>query len=74
MITHNRKSAHQVPLIAELTWNTIGGHLILEYEIPKYGGDLGLPSVFVAALTGNAQEQGSSHHERLRDAAHKALA
>lgn len=34
-------------LVAELTWNTFRNHLILEYEIPKYDGDLGRPSVFV---------------------------
>jgi LmbE family N-acetylglucosaminyl deacetylase len=33
--------------LAELTWNTFRDHLILEYEIPKYDGDLGQPSVFV---------------------------
>ena len=31
----------------ELTWNTFRDHLILEYEIPKYDGDLGAPNVFV---------------------------
>jgi len=34
-------------MLAELTWNTFRDHLILEYEIPKYDGDLGQPSVFV---------------------------
>jgi LmbE family N-acetylglucosaminyl deacetylase len=48
ILTHNRKDAHQDHrLIAELTWNTFRNHLILEYEIPKYDGDLGQPSVFV---------------------------
>jgi len=48
IFTHNRKDAHQDHrLIAELTWNTFRNHLILEYEIPKYDGDLGQPSVFV---------------------------
>jgi LmbE family N-acetylglucosaminyl deacetylase len=48
ILTHNRKDAHQDHrLIAELTWNTFRDHLILEYEIPKYDGDLGQPSVFV---------------------------
>jgi LmbE family N-acetylglucosaminyl deacetylase len=42
------RDAHQDHrLIAELTWNTFRDHLILEYEIPKYDGDLGQPSVFV---------------------------
>jgi LmbE family N-acetylglucosaminyl deacetylase len=31
----------------ELTWNTFRDHLILEYEVPKYDGDLGSPNVFV---------------------------
>jgi LmbE family N-acetylglucosaminyl deacetylase len=48
VFTHNRNDAHQDHrLIGELTWNTFRDHLILEYEIPKYDGDLGQPSVFV---------------------------
>ena len=48
IFTHNRKDAHQDHrLIAELTWNTFRNHLILEYEIPKYDGDLGHPNFFV---------------------------
>jgi LmbE family N-acetylglucosaminyl deacetylase len=48
IFTHNRKDAHQDHrLIAEFTWNTFRDHFILEYEIPKYDGDLGQPSVFV---------------------------
>jgi len=34
-------------LLAELAWNTFRDHLILEYEIPKYDGDMGRPNVFV---------------------------
>jgi LmbE family N-acetylglucosaminyl deacetylase len=52
IFTHNRKDAHQDHrLLAELTWNTFRNHLILEYEIPKYDGDLGQPSVFVPLST-----------------------
>ena len=48
VFTHNRKDAHQDHrLIAELTWNTFRNHLILEYEIPKYDGDMGQPNLFV---------------------------
>jgi len=48
VFTHYRKDAHQDHrLIAELTRNTFRDHLILEYEIPKYDGDMGQPSVFV---------------------------
>ena len=43
-----RKDAHQDHrLVAELTWNTFRDHLIMEYEIPKYDGDMGQPSLFV---------------------------
>lgn len=48
VFTHNRRDAHQDHrLISELTWNTFRNHLILEYEIPKYDGDMGQPNVFV---------------------------
>jgi LmbE family N-acetylglucosaminyl deacetylase len=48
IFTHNRKDAHQDHrVISDLTWNTFRDHLILEYEIPKYDGDMGQPSVFV---------------------------
>jgi LmbE family N-acetylglucosaminyl deacetylase len=45
---HRRNDMHQDHrLVAELTWNTWRNHLILEYEIPKYEGDLGTPGLFV---------------------------
>ena len=37
--------------ISELTWNTFRNHFILEYEIPKYDGDMGRPNVFVPLET-----------------------
>ena len=52
IFTHNRKDAHQDHrLLSELTWNTFRDHLILEYEIPKYDGDLGRPNVFIPLET-----------------------
>ena len=48
ILTHHGSDLHQDHrLVAELTWNTFRDHLILEYEIPKYDGDLGSPNVFV---------------------------
>jgi LmbE family N-acetylglucosaminyl deacetylase len=48
IFTHSRHDRHQDHrLVSELTWNTFRRHLILEYEIPKYDGDLGSPNVFV---------------------------
>jgi LmbE family N-acetylglucosaminyl deacetylase len=47
IFTHFRDDRHQDHrTISELTWNTWRNHLILEYEIPKYDGDLGAPNVF----------------------------
>ncbi|HUO24386.1 MAG TPA: PIG-L deacetylase family protein [Candidatus Aquilonibacter sp.] len=48
VFTHWQGDAHQDHrLVSELTWNTFRNHLILEYEIPKYDGDLGRPNLFV---------------------------
>jgi len=48
VFTHHGQDRHQDHrLVAELTWNTFRRHLILEYEVPKYDGDLGSPNVFV---------------------------
>lgn len=47
IFTHYRHDLHQDHrVISELTWNTFRNHLILEYEIPKYDGDLGSPNLF----------------------------
>ena len=49
VFTHARHDLHQDHRVAcELTWNTFREHLVLEYEIPKYDGDLGTPNVFVS--------------------------
>jgi LmbE family N-acetylglucosaminyl deacetylase len=49
VFTHYRHDRHQDHrVISDLTWNTFRNHLILEYEIPKYDGDLGNPNFFVA--------------------------
>ena len=48
VFTHQRDDLHQDHrLCSELTWNTFRDHLILEYEVPKYDGDMGAPNVFV---------------------------
>lgn len=47
ILTHYRHDLHQDHrIICDLTWNTFRDHLILEYEIPKYDGDMGTPNVF----------------------------
>jgi LmbE family N-acetylglucosaminyl deacetylase len=48
VFTHYRHDRHQDHrLISDLTWNTFRNHLVLEYEIPKYDGDLGAPNCFI---------------------------
>lgn len=48
IFTHQRQDLHQDHRVScELTWNTFRDHLILEYEVPKYDGDMGSPNLFV---------------------------
>jgi len=48
IFTHYRNDLHQDHrVISELTWNTFRNHLVLEYEILKYDGDVGAPNCFV---------------------------
>jgi LmbE family N-acetylglucosaminyl deacetylase len=49
ILTHYLGDRHQDHrVVAELTWNSFRSHAILEYEIPKYEGDLGHPQVYCA--------------------------
>jgi LmbE family N-acetylglucosaminyl deacetylase len=73
IFTHTRHDLHQDHrVLCELTWNTWRDHFILEYEIPKYDGDLGNPNFFVhldkelcdrkiGALIRFFQTQGNKH-------------
>jgi LmbE family N-acetylglucosaminyl deacetylase len=48
ILTHQRNDLHQDHrLTCQLSLNTFRNHLILEYEVPKYDGDMGAPNVFV---------------------------
>ena len=48
ILTHYRHDLHQDHrVINELTWNTFRDHLVFEYEIPKFDGDLGHPNMFL---------------------------
>ena len=47
ILTHRRDDAHQDHrAVSRLTWNTFRDHMILEYEIPKWDGDLGQPNAY----------------------------
>ena len=48
ILTHRRDDAHQDHrLVCRLAWNTFRDHSILEYEIPKWDGDIGQPNVYM---------------------------
>jgi LmbE family N-acetylglucosaminyl deacetylase len=48
VLTHCRHDLHQDHRITnELTWNTFRNHAVLEYEIPKFDGDIGVPNTYV---------------------------
>lgn len=48
VFTHARGDLHQDHrTVSELTGNAFRDHLVLEYEIPKYDGDLGRPNLYV---------------------------
>lgn len=58
VFTHYRHDLHQDHRkVSELTWNTFRNHLILEYEIPKWDGDLGTPNTFVPIEKAIAEEK-----------------
>lgn len=49
VLTHAACDAHQDHRqLNELAWNAFRDSLILEFEIPKWDGDLGRPNVYVA--------------------------
>lgn len=61
IFTHQRGDLHQDHrLVCELTWNTFRNHMILEYEVPKYDGDMGRPNLFVP-LDDDVRERKIAH-------------
>jgi len=58
VFTHHLSDRHQDhKMLAELTWNTFRNHLLLEYEIPKFEGDLGAPNVFFQASQEDVEQK-----------------
>lgn len=48
ILTHHRDDAHQDHReLSRLAWNTFRDHCILEYEIPKWDGDIGRPNLYM---------------------------
>lgn len=72
VFTHTRHDLHQDHrLVCELTWNTWRDHLVLEYEVPKYDGDLGAPNIFVSVSREVAHEKVALLMERFPSQAGK---
>lgn len=65
---HDRHQDHR--FAAELTWNTWRNHLVLEYEIPKYEGDLTPPNAYVPVPTSIARRK-VSHLRRYFSSQHR---
>ena len=61
ILTHYRGDLHQDHrIVSDLTWNTFRDHLILEYEILKYDGDVGKPNFFVQVAEATARQKVSN--------------
>lgn len=57
IFTHHRNDAHQDHReVCRHTWSTFRDHLVLEYEIPKWDGDLGQPNFYIP-VTAQALER-----------------
>jgi LmbE family N-acetylglucosaminyl deacetylase len=57
ILTHRRDDAHQDHrLVCRLTWNTFRDHIVLEYEVPKWDGDMGQPNIYMS-VSANALQR-----------------
>jgi LmbE family N-acetylglucosaminyl deacetylase len=58
VFTHARDDRHQDHrVVSDLTWNTFRNQLILEYEIPKWDGDLGRPNFYIPVSQATARRK-----------------
>jgi LmbE family N-acetylglucosaminyl deacetylase len=58
ILTHRRDDAHQDHReLSRLAWNTFRDHCILEYEIPKWDGDMGQPNLYMPVSAGALQRK-----------------
>jgi LmbE family N-acetylglucosaminyl deacetylase len=58
IFTHFRSEAYYDHReVSRLTWNTFRDNCILEYEIPKWDGDLGQPNVFMPISAGTLERK-----------------
>ncbi|HSW15877.1 MAG TPA: PIG-L deacetylase family protein [Ramlibacter sp.] len=72
VFTHYRQDRHQDHrTLSDLTWNTWRRHMILEYEIPKYDGDLGAPNCFVPLSRDTGERKARHICEAFQSEGHK---
>jgi LmbE family N-acetylglucosaminyl deacetylase len=58
ILTHRRDDAHQDHReVCKLTWNAFRDHQILEYEIPKWDGDVARPNAYMPLRTAVLQRK-----------------
>jgi LmbE family N-acetylglucosaminyl deacetylase len=58
ILTHRGDDAHQDHRqVNRLVWNTFRDHLVLEYEIPKWDGDMARPNLYVPVSAANMQRK-----------------
>jgi LmbE family N-acetylglucosaminyl deacetylase len=58
ILTHRRDDAHQDHReVCRHTWNTFRDQLVLEYEIPKWDGDLGQPNLYIPITSENLERK-----------------
>jgi LmbE family N-acetylglucosaminyl deacetylase len=58
ILTHRRDDAHQDHRqVSRLAWNTFRDHCILEYEVPKWDGDIGQPNLYMPVSAGALQRK-----------------
>jgi LmbE family N-acetylglucosaminyl deacetylase len=73
IFTHYRYDLHQDHrLICELTWNTFRNHLIFEYEVIKYDGDLGTPNLYVPLAQAICQKKVTHIRKCFKTQGHRA--
>jgi LmbE family N-acetylglucosaminyl deacetylase len=67
ILSHWRNDAHQDHReVSKLTWNTFRDHTILEYEIPKWDGDVGRPNVYLPATRTLMERKTTLLHNHFR--------
>jgi LmbE family N-acetylglucosaminyl deacetylase len=72
VFTHYRDDRHQDHrVLSDLAWNTFRSHAILEYEIPKYDGDFGVPNFFVPVSEAHCRKKSQLLRKHFKSQANK---